>query len=271
MTGPPSVPFDRIAERYDETRGGVERGVRFAAVLDGYVAPGRVLEVGTGTGVVAAGLRARGHAVVGIDLSLPMIRLAATRVGSSVAQADAVALPFPAAIADTVVCVWVLHVVGEPVRAVDEMRRVLRPGGRLLVAAGGPQNESDDEIDRIEAPLRERRLGRDPPDQVIAWVEGAGMRLLDRASTLGAFEDSPASAARRLEERVYSWLWDISDEEWSTTVQPAIEALRALPDPDGDRLRTHQHAVLVFEKPVSAEGSRPPPRGRRPPGRGRSP
>ena len=247
MTGLGSVPFDRIAERYDETRGGVERGDRFAAALDPHVAPGRVLEVGTGTGVVAAGLRRRGHDVIGVDLSMPMLRLAADRVGPALAQADAVALPFPAEAAATVVCVWVLHLVGEPPRAVAEMRRVLRPGGRLLVAAGGPQNESDDEIARIEAPLRQPRLGRDQPDRVIAWAVSSGMRLVARTSSVGTFEDSPESAASRVEQRVYSWLWDLSDEHWSSVVEPAVAELRALPDPDRPRRRTHQHAILVFE------------------------
>src|SRR6185369_15770966 len=94
MQPPPSINFDRIADRYDESRGGTVRGECFAADLLPWLVPGLVLEVGVGTGIVAAALRAHGVAVIGVDLSEEMLRQAVTRLGPAVVRGDALALPF---------------------------------------------------------------------------------------------------------------------------------------------------------------------------------
>ena len=90
-------------------------------------ASGRVLEIGAGTGL---NLR---HYPDGIDLVLtepeaPMAR----RIDGPVLPASAEALPFEDASFDTVVSTLVLCTVADPARAIAELRRVLRPGGRLL-------------------------------------------------------------------------------------------------------------------------------------------
>ena len=67
MTG--SIPFDRVAGTYDETRGGLDRGRRLARILAELLPErARLLEVGVGTGAVAAGLTELGRTVVGVDL-----------------------------------------------------------------------------------------------------------------------------------------------------------------------------------------------------------
>ncbi|HEY6596686.1 MAG TPA: methyltransferase domain-containing protein, partial [Asanoa sp.] len=68
-----SLPFDRVADRYDATRGGEERGRALADAVQPWLAPGRTLEVGVGTGLVAAELRARGFDVYGVDLAPAMV------------------------------------------------------------------------------------------------------------------------------------------------------------------------------------------------------
>ncbi len=67
--------FDELAEQYDQTRGGEGRGDEYAADLDAVLPRGRgvVLDVGVGTGVVALGLARRGRAVLGLDVSAPML------------------------------------------------------------------------------------------------------------------------------------------------------------------------------------------------------
>lgn len=90
-------------------------------------ASGRVLEIGAGTGLNLP------HYPDGIDLVLtepeaPMAR----RVGQPVVPATAEALPFEDASFDTAVSTLVLCTVTDPARAVSELARVLRPGGRLL-------------------------------------------------------------------------------------------------------------------------------------------
>lgn len=91
----PSIAFDRVADEYDETRGGAERGRLTAKDLAPWLAPGSVLDVGVGTGVVATGLRDLGREVMGVDLATGMLSRARQRLGPRVALADARALPDP--------------------------------------------------------------------------------------------------------------------------------------------------------------------------------
>src|SRR4051812_8532236 len=109
-----SVSFDRIADRYDETRGGEVRGRGHADALAPWVLPdGPLLEVGVGTGVVAAALHGRGISVAGVDLSLAMLRRARDRLGARVVAGDALRLPVRTGAVATVCFVHVLHLVGD--------------------------------------------------------------------------------------------------------------------------------------------------------------
>jgi SAM-dependent methyltransferase len=90
-------------------------------------ASGRVLEIGAGTGLNLP------HYPDGLELVLtepdaPMAR----RIAAPVVPARAEELPFADASFDTVVSTFVLCTVADPAQAVDELARVLKPGGRLL-------------------------------------------------------------------------------------------------------------------------------------------
>lgn len=97
------------------------------------VRPGtRLLDVGTGTGVVAAAARQLGASVVGIDFSDSMLaeaRRAVPEVDFRTASAEA--LPFDDGSFDAVVANVVLHHLGRPAAALEEAHRVLEPGGRI--------------------------------------------------------------------------------------------------------------------------------------------
>jgi ubiquinone/menaquinone biosynthesis C-methylase UbiE len=105
--------------------------------------PVRILDVGCGTGVFAARLRdacpeAR---IWGIDLVAGMLAKGARRWRAHAAavqpvQADSERLPFPAGAFDVVTCANSFHHYPHQDRAVAEMHRVLRPGGRLLLIDG---------------------------------------------------------------------------------------------------------------------------------------
>jgi len=105
------------------------------------VAPGqRIIDVGCGPGFYVAELLelvGPHGSVVGIDTSAPMLTAAARHVEghNNVAfhQSDAVALPVEDASFDAVVSVQVLEYVPEVPVALAEMRRVLRPGGRVVL------------------------------------------------------------------------------------------------------------------------------------------
>jgi ubiquinone/menaquinone biosynthesis C-methylase UbiE len=101
---------------------------------------GLVLDVAAGTGHVARGLAPRVRAVVAVDATAAMLetgRAEAARAGLSnvvFMRADAAELPFLAGSFDVVVSRFAVHHFEDPAVQVAEMRRVLRPGGRLAVA-----------------------------------------------------------------------------------------------------------------------------------------
>jgi demethylmenaquinone methyltransferase / 2-methoxy-6-polyprenyl-1,4-benzoquinol methylase len=92
---------------------------------------GRVLDVATGTGLVAAELLRRGHHVAGVDQSPEMLALARRRFGASVelVEASAESLPFADAAFDHLTVTYLLRYVRDPAATVTELARAVRPGG----------------------------------------------------------------------------------------------------------------------------------------------
>jgi SAM-dependent methyltransferase len=253
MDGQRSVAFDRIADSYDETRGGVERGADLAREIAPHLRPGAVAEVGAGTGAVALPLTGLGHPVLGFDLSAPMLRHARDRLGSRVAAADGYHLPVRAASVPNVVIVWMLHLVPEMAPLLADVHRVLAPGGRLATVPAGSQAEHDDIgeiVQAMHANLRGRRSRPDEPATVIAAAESADLALGSRVVARGeAWWQSPEEQAGRIAARSFSSLWDVPDDRWAAVVEPAIAALRALPEPDRPRERRTRYELLVFDRP----------------------
>ncbi len=139
--------YDSFAEAYAaETESNLINGYYTRpAMLDlaGDVAGRRILDVGCGAGPLLAALRDRGAIVTGIDPSAKMLDLARQRLGD-----DGTALyqgglggdplPFPDAAFDDVIACLVLHYLEDWKAPLAELRRVLVPGGRLIVAVNHP-------------------------------------------------------------------------------------------------------------------------------------
>jgi SAM-dependent methyltransferase len=105
--------------------------------LAGDVAELRVLDAGCGSGPLMGDLRAKGAAVSGFDLSAAMVDLARERLGeeTDLRVADLGApLPYPDDRFDVVVASLSLHYVEDWASVLAELRRVLAPGGRLVVS-----------------------------------------------------------------------------------------------------------------------------------------
>jgi ubiquinone/menaquinone biosynthesis C-methylase UbiE len=145
-----SISFDRAADIYDATRGytpAVADAIGAAVFAAAGDRPGtRMLEIGIGTGRIALPILARGADVVGVDVSPRMLeRLAANFAERRTAEpdrpwgqldarlCDITALPFPDASFDAAIVVHVLHLVSAWRTALDEVLRVIRPGGVFLI------------------------------------------------------------------------------------------------------------------------------------------
>jgi len=128
--------FDRVAERYDLVNRvmtfGLDVGWRRRAVEDLRLPAGaRVLDVACGTGDLCNELARAGHQPVGLDFAMGMLSHATTT--APLVQGDALALPFADASIDGVTCGFALRNVTDLATLLAEMRRVLRPGGRVAL------------------------------------------------------------------------------------------------------------------------------------------
>jgi SAM-dependent methyltransferase len=245
-----SVSFDRIADRYDETRGGERRGQVLAAEFEPYLQGAhRLLEVGVGTGIMAAALGRLGHSVVGVDISAEMLSRAHGRLGSRIARADAQALPLPTAALDGAYLVWVLHLVADPAVVVAECARVLRPGARLAVIAGHPRTSDAEDMTEYNNALNVLREDRrDSAEAILGWAAAAGLTRIVVRELEETHPSSPAEYAGVLEKRTFSFIWDLDERRWNEIVQPIIDGLRALPDPTRLRSITWRRDLLIFER-----------------------
>lgn len=130
------LDYDKEAARYDATRGGDARAVAAAVAIGSLIdtAGYTLVDVACGTGIVTVRLAGAGPVVLGVDRSPGMAAIAARRLPGRVAVGDAARLPLPAAAADVVTMVWLLHLIDErtSARTIAEAARVLRPGGLLI-------------------------------------------------------------------------------------------------------------------------------------------
>jgi ubiquinone/menaquinone biosynthesis C-methylase UbiE len=147
-------------------------------------ATGETLEVAVGTGLNLP-LYPDGVTLTGIDLSDRMLDLARARANPAVTltQADAHDLPFDEGSFDTVVCTFGLCAIPDHDRAVGEMVRVLRPGGRLILvdhvaSTSWPIRVGQWLLERVTVPLAGEHFLRRPLNQVLA--RGLDVQKRDR-------------------------------------------------------------------------------------------
>jgi ubiquinone/menaquinone biosynthesis C-methylase UbiE len=155
--------------------------LRIAAVVP---AGGAVLEVAPGPGFLSIELAKRGLQVQGVDISKTFVQIAQHNADADGVQArfdlgNAAALPVEDGSVDFVVCRAAFKNFSEPVKALSEMRRVLRPGGTALL------------IDM----RRDVKVG-----ELKRYVDGLGVNLPNRWFMMAVFRGMLIRRAYRLEE-----------------------------------------------------------------------
>lgn len=218
--GSGSVGFDRAAEEYDRTRSLPEPTMRqVVEVLVQELGGRRTLEIGVGTGRIGLALHERGVELVGVDLSAAMLAKLVAKAGGRapfpLARADAVALPFRTDTFDAALAAHVLHLIPPWGQAVAELVRVVRPGGVVLVDAGGWGAGWIEEVnDRfaLEAGLERGFPGMNEPEELEEAMAARGARLRRLAPVIEERELAIASYLEWMERGVFSFTWRVSDE-----------------------------------------------------------
>ena len=234
------------------------------------VGPGRrVLDVGCGTGVLARAARERvgaGGQVIGVDPNDGMLAVARRRrPRSSGSRAVAERLPLETHSVDRVRRQFALMFFTEPGRAVGEMRRVLRPGGRLVVVATWAEVWASPGYDALVALLR--RVAGDEPAEALLAPFRIGTETALRAIVAPAFPDVRVetwtgrapfpSLEAWLTTEVRAWTLDemISDDQFDRAAGAAPAALGRFCDAGRQRcLPRSRHRGLPR---VAADRSRP--------------
>jgi arsenite methyltransferase len=139
MTQASSEYFDRVAGSWDQISAGYfGKAVRDVAIAKAYLRPEMaVADIGSGTGFVTAGLAPLVKRVCVVDGSAAMLEVAKKNLSAfgniEFHEADGTSLPFPEESLDAVFSNMYLHHTTDPLAAIREMVRVLRPGGRLVI------------------------------------------------------------------------------------------------------------------------------------------
>jgi phosphatidylethanolamine/phosphatidyl-N-methylethanolamine N-methyltransferase len=131
--------YEKLSKVYDLIFGPTLHPGRLVAIERMGIRPGdRILEVGVGTGINTSLYPSRCH-VTGVDLSSSMLEKARERVAREglrnvrLLEMDAQSLTFADDSFDIVYAPYLVSVVPDPVQVVREMRRVCRPGGKIIV------------------------------------------------------------------------------------------------------------------------------------------
>ncbi len=166
--------FDQVAGQWDTMRTAFfSEAVREKAYAAAGVRAGQLAaDIGAGSGFITEGLLQRGVSVIAVDQSEAMLRemrrkFAGADLDLRLGQAES--LPVADASVDAVFANMYLHHVERPAQAIDEMRRLLKPGGRLVIT---DLDEHNFEFLRTEQ--YDRWLGFQRLD-VSAWFMQAGL------------------------------------------------------------------------------------------------
>ena len=144
-----------------------------------------LLDMGTGTGRLLELFAKRVETVIGVDTSHEMLSVARSNLAQagatncSVRQADMFQIPFGTGSFDAVTIHQVLHFLDQPISALTEAVRVLRPNGHLLLVDFAPHD-----LEALRSEHQHRRLGFSE-QEVTTWFEMVGLEGQETVQLLG--------------------------------------------------------------------------------------
>jgi ubiquinone/menaquinone biosynthesis C-methylase UbiE len=245
--------FTRQAETFSVSSAITDAALtqRFVDAL-GEAARGSVLDVACGPGILSAAIAKGAREVVALDLTPEMLKKARQRCNEAglanvgFREGNAAELPFADAAFDAVVTRLSVHHFDRPSRVMSEIFRVLRPGGRLVIAdvissEQRTESELQNAIEILRDPSHVRML---PGSELSALVKGAGFAIESQATW-----DKP----REFEE----WMGIVND---ASRVPPLRAVVRALARAgasagmglslDGEQIRFfHRWNLIAASKP----------------------
>jgi SAM-dependent methyltransferase len=234
------------------------------------LARGRILEVACGPGIGLAGLQALGHPVTGLCYTPAVLLRAETYFGGRLPllAGDGQCLPLAAGAFDTVLCLEAIYYFAEPAAFLAEARRVLAPGGMVLLAWANP-----DWPHFVPGSLARRYPAA--PDAAAA-LQGAGftgvqlfgafpLHAADARHALamrlrrmllgGPLRRTLAPLAERVKRVVYGPLAALPGELPGSVLREAAATLELAPVPPGQADRVHRVLYAVGGVPPMARGA----------------
>lgn len=242
-----SPGFDRMARQYDKSRGeypaeyvikGLELvlGEEFASVKGA-----NILDAGAGTGQISAALLGAGANVTAIDISPSMLEIARERCEKfenyKTLTGDLTNLPFDDNSFDFIASRWVMEFIPDWPKAVREMRRVLKPGGSLvLIFTHNMLNTTVRDLFEKTARKRGAPVGFPGATHRMLWrylkQQGAEIKDITPEELFWERELPLDRTMFEFRSRMINHLFQISDAEY-TTILDQVEAMIAQSNPSG--------------------------------------
>jgi ubiquinone/menaquinone biosynthesis C-methylase UbiE len=222
-----SWAFDRAVECYDRTRTLAPHAMQamLATLQEELKGADPILEVGAGTGRLSIPLAEMGFHIYGVDLSGPMLARLIEKAGDElrpeVVVGDATRLPFRSDTFGGALLFHVLHLVPDWPHVLNELDRVVRPGGAVVIGLGSADGDTDPAPGEVGAAFQratgiERQFpGLLPTDsdrfdavvQELGWTSHPLPLIADVQSR------SLEQLIAELEDGVWSWTWDLTEQE----------------------------------------------------------
>src|SRR5262249_5092980 len=242
--------FDLWAEKTDD-----QVADRFRTAL-GKAGRGELLDVACGPGVVTAAIAPGAASVTAFDATEQMLEKARARCAKAglrnirFGRGDAESLPFAQAQFDGVVTRLAVHHFANPQRAFDEMFRVLRPGGTVVIVDVVSSEDADESnlqnaIERLRDPSHVRML---PASELDASAGRSGFCDLQHATW---------DKSREFEE----WLGIVKNPDRADPVRTVVRALADAGRTAGMGLSIKNGRVVFFHRWRLLKATKPPTRG----------